>query len=485
MINNTREPEDESEEEMVEDAEMNEEEEDDDDMEDTEDDDDDDSDSDSDDSLLDSAMDDEAARLMSFLAPTEQQQPPEPSPEEQWQTMVETLAQRGGSLKVTDVLVAFMVIATDEDDDIERRTVETAVTQLVDAIHRAPPLHHVILGRVFLQLVARHLSPSMQAQLFWTIVTCHSATCSFWKLGSDDSVQACEGLDATLLFQTMLQPDVAWNVLTEVEIRGLQLSQTTQLNLIQQFLQHKCHATIRQWNMLGLTLSATLLSMPGVLDALVGTVQTLPAAFDELQLSVSRSNQDSQPPSTPPPPLLSTTALQNLLMTKPKWWRLALDGLALQDAHVQILARALQASDVCKMNDVLSVRANPAITVQGLETLYRVCLNKQRMGLVLSDDAHWVATMDLVRPLNNLHSRLEYRVKIQMENKNGSASGSDNNNHTNNHHACSYYAYKSRNDWIAWLAVLANLPWIEDARKVNYLWFTLLEQPGLVKRTEG
>jgi hypothetical protein len=193
----------------------------------------------------------------------------------------------------------------------------------------------------------------------------------------------------------------------------------------------------------------------GFLDPLVALVQTLPG-FDELQVQVNRFNESSVSP--PPPALLRPAVLKQMLSTKPKWWRLRLDGLALDDRHVQVLAAALQASPDCKMNDLLSIQDNPSITHSGLQHLYTVCINKQRMGLVLSDDEAWVATFDLVRPLNNLHRRLEYRNGTQ---------------------------YKSRASWVDWLAVLGGLPWIGDARKVNYLWFTLLEQPGWVNDAPG
>jgi hypothetical protein len=197
------------------------------------------------------------------------------------------------------------------------------------------------------------------------------------------------------------------------------------------------------------------------LDPLVQLVQTFPG-FDELQLQVCRPTTGSTLSATnnndnnTTPSLLRPTILQQMLTTKPKWWRLRLDGLALDDQHVQILAEALQSSSDCKMNDLLSLQKNPAISNAGLEKLYTVCINKQRMGLVLSDNESWVATFDLVRPLNNLHRRLEYRNGTQ---------------------------YKSRASWVDWITVCANLPWIGDARKVNYLWFTLLEQPGWINNT--
>ena len=77
------------------------------------------------------------------------------------------------------------------------------------------------------------------------------------------------------------------------------------------------------------------------------------------------------------------------------------------------------------------------------------------MGLVHSDDPSWVATFDLVRPLNNLHRRLEYK------DENGRFTDTDR--------------------WMEWFQVLSNLPWIDEKRKLNYIWFTLLEQPEMIQ----
>lgn len=391
-------------------------------------------DSEEDDSSFDSGIDNEAARLMAALAP--EQQEPTRTPQESWQDLVDSVA-KGAALKVTDALVEWV---KDTSNPTERVTlIEACVTELLEAIQTAPTLQHVILGRVFLSLLAG----AQQTRLYQALTDRHASTLSFWKLGSDDST-AASGIATDALLQTMTI--ASWDALTEVEMRGVHLSTSSQINQIIQFIQ-RC-PQIRQCNLLGLTLNDHILTTQvGLFDSLVKTVQVLPG-FDELQLTVSNKRNNTIP-------LLTPTALRNMLTTKPKWWRLALDGVGLEDRHVEILSTALRGSGACKMNDLLSLQNNPGISDEGVQSLYTVCINKQRMGLVLSDYPAWVAKMDLVRPLNNLHRRLEYRTVDGY--------------------------YTSRERWIEWLAVQANLPWIEDARKVNYLWFTLLEQPGLVK----
>jgi hypothetical protein len=139
-----------------------------------------------------------------------------------------------------------------------------------------------------------------------------------------------------------------------------------------------------------------------------------------------------------------------LLVTR----RLALDGLGLDNRHIQVLANALKASPTCKMGDLLSLKENPKLTDYG--TLVNICSCKARMGSVLVDDPSWVATFDLVRSLNNLHRRLDYAVPETG-------------------------GYPNRSKWVDWLSVVSNLQWEDDAHIVNYLWYTLLEKPDFIR----
>jgi hypothetical protein len=247
--------------------------------------------------------------------------------------------------------------------------------------------------------------------------------------------------------------------LTELEIWGLEVTSLAQIELMVQMVQ-QAMPHIRQVNLLGLHLSEELvLSSPGLFDGLVAAVEQV-KTLDELQLRASPSGSGRVIVAADVPPLVSIKALEHLLRVKPKWWRFALDGMGLEDRHLHILAKALKSNKDCKMNDILSIQDNPNVTQKGLETLYTVCINKQRMGLVHCDDPSWVATFDLVRPLNNLHRRLEYMN--HQDNTGGSL-------------------YTSRERWIEWLAVVGNLPWLEEERKLNYLWFALLEQPDFVQ----
>jgi hypothetical protein len=432
-----------------------------------------------DDSSFDSAIDAEAQRLMDALqggggggggggGPNNSTiiEAPAKTPEETWAEFVKGLeSSTVASVKVTDTLVAWVVETSNEEERMA--LAEGLCTDLIRAVETSQMIIiHIILGRVFLSI----LSAAQQEQLYRAILTKHASTITYWKLGSDDSTDTC-GIPTTALLRSMSSTEIVsegWSNLTELEIRGMEVTTVAEVEMMIQFI-HRA-PIIRQFNLLGMVMSDTLVATEGLFDRLFATVETL-SGFDELQLCrtvdvVDNNGAKKKAKTTPtntmnnstasPPPLISPSAMEHLLSVKPKWWRMALDGMALDDRHLQIIGSALKESKDCKMNDLLSIQDNPKVTPKGLHALYTVCVNKQRMGLVLSDDPSWVATFDLVRPLNNLHRRLEY---IKEDGSGG---------------------YVSRDRWIEWLAVVGNLPWIEEARKVNYLWFALLEQPELL-----
>lgn len=396
-----------------------------------------------DDSSFDSDMEGEAQRLMDALregaaAPSA---PPGPtkSPQEKWDEFVQGIETcTNASLKVTDELVSWV---SETSNDTERTAlIEKLCNDTIRASQSGFVLIHVILGRIFLSM----LSSQQQEQLYRAIISKHAKTVTYWKLGSDDSTEAC-GIPTTALLECMSTAD--WPNLTELEIRGLELQTSAQVQLSLSFL--KRAPQIKQFNLLGMVMSDALVGNKGLFDPVVAHVATI-TSFDELQLCRSGVENDNRATL---PPLVSPAALDHLLSVKVKWWRMAFDGMAFHDQHVKIIGAALKASDACKMNDLLSLQNNPQVSSKGWDSLYSICVNKQRMGLVLSDDPSWVATFDLVRPLNNLHRRLEY-----MEDG----------------------TYRSREAWIEWLTVIGSLPWIGEARKLNYLWFSILQAPKLV-----
>jgi hypothetical protein len=168
--------------------------------------------------------------------------------------------------------------------------------------------------------------------------------------------------------------------------------------------------------------------------------------LDELRLTLQGSPW--------PMPLISKTALEDLLLHKKKWWRLALEGVGLDDTHCDVLATLFKRDDACKVGDLLSLKSNPAIHQSGYKAIFSVFFNKQRMGMIKVDNAAWEAKFDLVRSMNNLHGRLDYLQKG---------------------------VFQSRATWVEWLAKLGSLGWEDDKHKLNYIWYTLRERPEFIR----
>lgn len=425
-----------------------------------------DDDDDDDDSSFDSAIDAEAQRLMRVLHPPQAAEPP---PSQQlnaylsaWEQQPHTDSMSSTSLKLPDSLVSW--IRTDITNQEERDSTTAGIfDRVITGLRQQSYIQHVIIGREWLQL----LTPTQQEQFYAALFSQqHASFMTFIKLGGSDRENAssteppCPEIPTTVLVNQLV--DRSWQMLTEVKLNGLCFDNAQQLDKCVQFIRNT--PTLKLFNLLGMQLSVSLRETSNLFDALLYATAPMPQ-LDDVQLSCNRQDQQNSSTSASlRPALVSAAALNSLFTNKPKQWRLTLDGLQLRDDHVHVIAQALRTNPDCRVNDLLSLQDNPQITAAGLKTLYTTCLNKQRMGLVLSDDASWVATMDLVRPLNNLHRRLEYKQQ-EVESNNGGGGG---------------LVYVSKVRWIDWLVVLNNLPWIDDRRKLNYVWFTLLDQPDMV-----
>jgi hypothetical protein len=70
------------------------------------------------------------------------------------------------------------------------------------------------------------------------------------------------------------------------------------------------------------------------------------------------------------PPLISTQGILHLLQFKLTWLNLTLDGMGLQDAHVQVLGSQLVTSKVCPVQKELILRNNPNLSKSALSSIY-------------------------------------------------------------------------------------------------------------------
>eukprot|EP00527_Entomoneis_sp_CCMP2396_P007964 CAMPEP_0198151416 /NCGR_PEP_ID=MMETSP1443-20131203/55532_1 /TAXON_ID=186043 /ORGANISM="Entomoneis sp., Strain CCMP2396" /LENGTH=431 /DNA_ID=CAMNT_0043817065 /DNA_START=52 /DNA_END=1344 /DNA_ORIENTATION=+ len=341
-------------------------------------------------------------------------------PIEKWQELLANL-NKVKVLKITDADTRDMTI-----DDLKKTN--PVLDGLLAAIRQHSGLTHVILEGAFLKSFQ-----DKQRILYQAIWTTHCRTLTYLKLGSKSSPPSI--LDISSLLSILKAPtgpngSVQMN-LTEIELSSFSIQSAEHVHSLQAALGHG--SKLKQINLLGIQIAPESKSV-GLIDELLRTVAGL-SALDECQFSCVESS---------PAPLISSSCLSEALAKKPKWWRLGLDGVGLNDEHCRTIAKAMS-NDTCKAGDLLSLARNPSITNAGFSELFSVLFQKQRMGLVKVDDSAWQANFDLVRSMNNLHGRLLY-----LEERSGS--------------------YASRLRWLDWLAKLSQITWEDEAHKVNYLW---------------
>lgn len=369
------------------------------------------------------------------------------APEEVWENHLGDVSSSiTKSLKATDEALAWFFHMLNQLQNNEPVDVSMDIDtpqlfdSLKDAIESNTGLTHIIFGARVWQLFS-----TLQQQELLRATKRHALSLRYFKMGSDS--ETAGPLGGPSVTETLLHALVTtgWKW-TELEFRGMYFYAPQHIEWFRTLLRQT--PTLKQVNVLNFYLHQDLCE-PSTLDPILETVSQMPQ-LDELRLCRSLDTNTS----TVVPALISPEAWQSLLAQKPKWWRLALDGLGLDDRHGHLLAAALQASPQCKMGDLLSLRHNP--NLRDYASIMRACFCKQRMGEVSVDDESWVATFHLVRSMNNLHRRLEY----VMPETGG---------------------YPSRDRWIEWLAVLGNIGWQDEAHRVNYLWFTLLEKPEFLR----
>ena len=340
------------------------------------------------------------------------------SPAELW---TEFLTDPSKVLKVTDECV----------EKFELRDSTTA-NHVIKAVIDKPGLTHVILGHRFLQFVD-------QVRLFQAICTHHANTLTYLKLSPE-----LEG--PPLHVEALLALLARAPQLAELELHNLILQQSgKQVDALADIFKA---SSLRQIYVFGIGVKGT--ENLGQLDTIFRALRIL-EPLDELRLEGLGSPSAGS--------FVSSSALQELLLKKQKWWRLGLDNMGLSDDHCFVIAEMFARNENCRAGDLLSLKSNPAVTQMGYEKMFKVFYRRGRMGLVKVDDPKWEAEFDLVRSMNNLHGRLEVVVDGMIT---------------------------SRKSWIDWAAkVGASSRWESDSKKVNYLWFALREHPSIVERDPG
>jgi hypothetical protein len=308
--------------------------------------------------------------------------------------------------------------------------------ELIAAVNASAGLTHAILGHAVLKV----LGAAGQLAVL-TTVTKHN-TLLFLKLGTDHSMQT--GVLSTSAILQALTTHATPN-LAEMEFRGLTLQTDLQVQQLVTAIGMRTKI-LRQLNILGIEFPFDCRLSQGLLDPLFDALSKV-EPLDELRL-IGLGNPT---PNT----IVTSQALANILLVKKKWWRLALDGMGIDDAHCHVIIDMFARDATCKAGDLLSLYDNPAISAEVIKNMAALFFRKRRMGAIKVDDPEWEAKFDLVRSMNNLHSRMDFI---------------DNG------------ALVSGNKWVDWLEKLNCLGWEDDKHKLNYMWFTLLEKPDLIYR---
>ena len=360
--------------------------------------------------------------------------PPVLTPRELWEEFLQGLA-NATTLRIGDESVVKYGLLDEGHDPQE------ICNELLSTI-RINNLTHIILGKLFFNLIRDEAI--QQSFLKTLLIQSADSKLKYLKLGSDATDVENPFLKTPVLLDAMLGATKStehWK-LTEIELRGLVFMD--QSTVEQMCLLLSRMPSITQINLFG----ASFTEKEYAVDPLLQTATKIPS-LDELQINRTHASNV---------PLIRSETLEKMFEKKPKWWRLGLDGLGLTDAHALVMSSAFTQKDTqatpCKVGDLLTLKMNPAITALGYNSLFQVLYNKQRMGLVKVDHVQYQATFDLVRSMNNLHRRLEFR-------------GQD----------CEGW---KRDRWIDFLETMSKLRWEDDCHKLNYIWFTVLERPDFV-----
>jgi hypothetical protein len=239
-------------------------------------------------------------------------------------------------------------------------------------------------------------------------------------------------------------------------IRGITLSDKSEVELLADALGAR-GASLRIIYMVGI-FSRSNEKCAGFLDPILHAVRRLPQQPPEFLLTGNQSQEKGKGPS-----LITVQALRLFLQSAVDFTgggsrRLHLNSLGFSDEHCKVLAELLVkhygASE--RALGQLALRGNPAIGNEGFEAILGL-LNRERwLGRVTVDDKSWQAKFNLVAEMNT-----KGRGKFLQ-------SG----------------VFDSKIEWVAWLDRLAALD-VEngetgDARRLNFLWYTLIEKPEFI-----
>ena len=339
---------------------------------------------------------------------------------------------------------------TEAEDDILKLCCEVMIA--IEDFDR-PTISEVLLETWVLHL----WYDVLQKMVYQCLADGHSDSICSYQLGTSSWEDCCK-ISANVLLPSLIA--TSWPCMTNFQLHGCQFASTESIQQLAQFFQ-SVSPTLQTFNILGIVISPHLVSTSGndlgqgsaLLDSLLNALGSCPQ-LNDLQLH-RMVLEGSQTEKKRMPPLVSTQGILHLLQFKLTWLNLTLDGMGLQDAHVQVLGSQLVTSKVCPVQKELSLRNNPNLSKSALSSIYfSLFINKPGMGRAKSDDANLNALIDLVYPLNECLRRLENK--------------DDKGN------------FASVDKWLAWFDLLASTRLKDEARELNYIWFSVMEEPTMI-----
>jgi hypothetical protein len=131
-----------------------------------------------------------------------------------------------------------------------------------------------------------------------------------------------------------------------------------------------------------------------------------------------------------------------------------LNNLGLNDSHCKVMAHELARDDaLLRPINMLDLTGNPSIGQHGNEALLGLLNRRFNIGAVEVDDQNWEKTFGLVIFMNLKHRRGRF-----LEND----------------------VFASKAMWVDFLAALTTDHDLNEARKLNAIWYTLREDPDLI-----
>jgi hypothetical protein len=327
---------------------------------------------------------------------------------------------------------------------------------LSDVVMNLRVLETATLGYYFLT----GLDKGQERRFFSTLGDCPSPNLRKLQVGSR-SCSSCLPSETMRPSRALLDalPQLLSKGLNHLHLHGVQLNNRRDVELLAQAVRVNT----------GSLRSLELKRVCNVDGAIMGLLDPILLAISESHLPQNFALRGyADDPGVQNGPSLITAEALRLTCLKPATGgvgSLGLTSLGLGDEHCKAIAEGLVGMVMSERPHKmfyleLDLKCNPNIGEEGYIAILGLLNRNHRIrwaAVGLVDDFQWNATFNLVFRMNTRHGRGEFL-------RDGT--------------------FDSRTNWVNWLARLARLQdaEIDEATQLNYLWYTLLENPDFCSR---